>query len=188
MRSGLGRRAVAICCCGLLLVMAPGCSFVFVRGAPSEPPMDPVPTARLECTESAVAPAVDTVLGVMSAVGAMIGIAGYAQGCDPPPKPGQWEILGRCWDRNMSGGIALAAGIPALVLLGSAVYGYVKTSRCRQVNAAIVACQSADLDACQWLSPPPPPARLDRGLEGDRCTSDGDCGTDLICRRNQCRR
>ena len=103
-----------------VLGLVSGCSFITVRGAP-----DPIPTERpVQCTESRIPPALDTVPAVVLLGGGslLIGEA-FSQrggGQDSPA-----AIL------FVTGVAAVLAGLP---FAGSAWYGYVKTGRCRDLN------------------------------------------------------
>lgn len=103
-----------------VLGLVSGCSFITVRGAP-----DPIPTERpVQCTESRIPPILDTVPAVVLFGGGslLIGEAFNQRGGgqDSPA-----AIL------FVTGALGVLAGLP---FAGSAWYGYVKTSRCRDLN------------------------------------------------------
>lgn len=111
-------RAIALVL-AVVLALAPGCSFLTVRGAPSsDPGVRPV-----DCTQSRFAPIVDTVpaavlLGVALAV--LVDISGSDQGEE---------------GRVLAGGlVVIVFGLPGIPFGLSALYGYRKTGRCRAMN------------------------------------------------------
>jgi len=140
--------AAALICGGSLLLSGSGCSLVFVRppraGAEGATPAEPP-----RCTESRAAPAADTAIGGTLLFLAVVGLAGYAQGCDSSG----WF---RCMGRDMGGALAIGAGIPSAAFLGSAWYGYRKTGQCRRTRAQTSACDPADCDGAEvsWMPPP----------------------------------
>ena len=103
----------------LLAVSNSSCSFVLVSG----PPGDAAARSEWSCTESVGPPVTDTVLagvgGMMTLF--LLALSGLSD-----------------TDTNPQGRVALFA-LPAVVLpAGSAVYGYVQTSRCRRAQRARV--------------------------------------------------
>lgn len=104
----------------VVIALAPGCSFLTVRGAPStDPGVRPV-----DCTRSNFAPIVDTVpaavfLGIASAILVDISDSGENDG-----------------ERVLGGFAAIVFGLPGLPFAASAIYGYRKTGRCRAMNRA----------------------------------------------------
>lgn len=111
-------RAVAVFL-AVTLALAPGCSFLTVRGAPSsDPGVRPV-----DCTQSRFAPIVDTVPAVI-----LLGIAAAAL-ADTASK-GEGEE-----GEALAGGlVVIVFGLPGLPFAASAFYGYRKTGRCREMN------------------------------------------------------
>src|SRR5512138_3263630 len=98
-----------------VLALAPACSFLTVRGAPSsDPGVRPV-----DCTQSRFAPIVDTVPAVI-----LLGIAAAALSDTANSGPGEEG-------RALAGGlVVIVFGIPGLPFAASAWYGYAKTSKC----------------------------------------------------------
>ena len=100
----------------LLAVSNSSCSFLLVSG----PPGDAAARSEWSCTESVGPPVTDTFL---ASVGGMMTLLVLA-------------LSGLADDTNSQGRVALFA-LPAVVLpAGSAVYGYVQTSRCRRAQRA----------------------------------------------------
>ncbi|MDX2090526.1 MAG: hypothetical protein SFX73_21890 [Kofleriaceae bacterium] len=88
------------------LVLLSGCSLVFVDGPPSQPPPPP---AIAQCDTSRIPPAIDTVIAVLAATGAIY----FAQSDDDMAGVGV----------VVEGGLALGFGLSALT-------GYRRTGRC----------------------------------------------------------
>jgi len=121
----------------VLALSQSGCS-IFLMQAPPSPPIDR-PDAPIECSDSILAPAIDTALAV-----AMIGI-GISAFVGPKSSPA-----------NGWGSLATAAifGVPACI-------GYGKRDRCEAFKAENSACISGNEAACLRLNPkwaPPPGA------------------------------
>lgn len=139
--TGARRRAVSVCCCAVVATTAPGCSMITVRG----PPKDPSP--QVDCTESVVAPMLDTVLVVLTAA---LAVSIATEKCTST------EFMG-CLGHDISQApatvaVAVGAGLYAI----SAGFGYWKTSRCRTTVACV---RKDDADACKEIGWPPPSAR-----------------------------
>ncbi len=135
-----GRRAMSVCCCAIIGMTVPGCSLITVRGPPKDPP------PQMECTESGVAPMLDTIVAV---VGAALAVSIATEKCTST------EFMG-CLGHDTSQGAATATvGVGAVVYAISAGYGYWKTARCRTATACV---RKADGDACKDIGWPPPPA------------------------------
>jgi hypothetical protein len=120
-----------------------GCSFVLVKGRPSAP-VDP--NGNFDCTTSQAAPVVDIALGLLSAGSGAVALANV------PSSP--------CSDYSCVGGdVVKGFGIAALavgaVYLASGVYGFVKTSGCRDAVAAQRACLDGDRNTCNRLTQAP---------------------------------
>ena len=127
----------------ILVSVLPGCSFVLVRGGPS-PPVDP--NKDFECTTSPVAPAVDVALAVLSGGGGAVALA------TAPHSP--------CSDYSCIGGDAVKGlGVAGLVVgavyLASGVYGFVKTTGCKESLAAQRACLDGNRSMCVRLGQAP---------------------------------
>jgi hypothetical protein len=105
----------------LLLVLATGCSFITVRGAPSKDPgVRPV-----DCTRSRFAPVADTVPAAI-----LLGIATIAFVQAAGKDEGE--------EGSKLGGFLVGTvfGIGGLPFALSAWYGFARTGRCRAMNAA----------------------------------------------------
>lgn len=130
----MGRLALLI-----LGSVLPACSFMLVKGAPSAP-VDP--DSRFECTTSSAAPAVDVALAAVSAGG------GAALIATAPHSP--------CSDYSCVGGdavkgLGIAGVVAGALYLASGVYGFVKTSGCREAVAAQRACLDGNTNMCDRL-------------------------------------
>jgi hypothetical protein len=103
----------------ITLALAPACSFLTVRGAPSnDPGVRPV-----DCTQSRFAPIVDTVPAVVLlgiALAALADVSETGEG-----EEGQALVGGL---------VVIVFGLPGLPFAASAFYGYRKTGRCRDMN------------------------------------------------------
>jgi len=127
---------------------ASGCSFIFVRGPPSDRPQ----YGAIDCTSSVVAPVLDLVWAGLNGTGALQA-ASTSQAT---------------WDANTttSRGAVIGIGLTWLVVSGvSAIYGFKTTEACRRA----VAAQSTRL-------PPPPPPTFPEGCSRDvDCKEDRIC-------------
>lgn len=117
-----GTRASCVVVAALVLC---GCSFVAVRRPPPSPPP---PGAPLECTQSRVAPGLDTAGAIVTPV-AGLGAWGL---CTFLQTQQSWASE----PRNLSCGTVLWAtlGVTA-AYTGSAVYGFHETGACRRLAA-----------------------------------------------------
>jgi len=105
------------------LTVAPACSLLTVRGAPSRDPG----TRPIDCTRSRFAPIVDTVPAVVL-LGTALAVLADISGDDANDGDA---------GRTLAGGlVVIVFGVPGLPFAGSAWYGYAKTGRCRRMNAA----------------------------------------------------
>lgn len=98
--------------------MLGGCSWLFVKPPPAvayAPPRD------VECTESLIAPVVDTALAVASVA---LGTFAIVDACDD------------CEYRDMSILIGATMAPPAVAFSLSASHGYASTAACREASAA----------------------------------------------------
>jgi hypothetical protein len=107
-----------------LLVTSPGCSFLFVRTAPSPDGGIVSRSQPGECTSSRLAPGFDTGIGAFQLVRTGMAVAADDSVYDDPD-----QLLSREAD------IAIGASLAAL-FVGSAVYGFVHTGRCSALRAA----------------------------------------------------
>lgn len=114
--SNLMRAALSL----LLLSSSSGCSFIFVRTPPSDGRISTVRSSN--CTSSKLAPGFDTAFGALELVR-----TGMAATADKSVYSNPDAPLSREAD------IALGAGFAAL-FVGSAVYGFVNTSRCSRLQ------------------------------------------------------
>jgi hypothetical protein len=109
----------------LLLSSSSGCSFIFVKTPPSDPPPRGGVTSRVapaDCTSSRLAPGFDTAFGALQMVRTGMAATASDSVYDNPNAP-----LSREAD------IALGASFMAL-FVGSAIYGFVNTSRCSRLQ------------------------------------------------------
>jgi hypothetical protein len=129
-----------------LALLPAGCSFAFVDGPPTIHKQLPY----FECTSSNVLPTVDTALGViygLAAVGTLVDGASSSSSSYSDNK-----------------GDAMLAGAAGLVLVASGIYGYQKTSSCREAKEQLMVRlgngpgfaphpEAPPVDP--WLNPPP---------------------------------
>jgi len=129
-----------------VLALFPGCSFAFVDGPPTTHKQLPY----FECTSSNVLPTVDAALGVI------YGVAGVGMLVDGASSSGSYQ------DNNKSD--AILAGAAAAVLVASGIYGYQKTSSCREAKEQLMvrlgngpgfAPRPAAPPVDPWLNSPP---------------------------------
>ncbi len=111
--------------------MGSGCSFLFVHG----PPKNHQQVQYFDCSTSNVMPVLDTIFGAASAL-TVVGAASDSS---------QFSDLG-----SRKAAVAVY-GAEAALFLGSAVYGYTKTSDCRAAQTEMLARMP--------LLPPAPAAR-----------------------------
>jgi hypothetical protein len=135
-------RAVAplALCTVLLSVSGSGCSFVFVDGPPTMHKQLPY----FECTSSNALPTVDLVLGAVIGIGAGAELAASS---------------GSTYSSGNNTGAAVAIGEAAL-FAASAIYGYQKTSSCREAKADLMLRLPRNPGYGPGFGPyaPPPPA------------------------------
>jgi hypothetical protein len=119
---------------GLVTILGPGCSFLFVHPAdttapPGAPPLTPQQLAGVSCTESVASPVIDVVLGsVLFAAGTVMLV--YAVSCS---SSGGGTLT--CPSSTAAPyAVAAGLGLPGLLLGGSSVYGFVKTHQCRSLH------------------------------------------------------
>lgn len=141
--TALTRRLIAACTCLALS----GCSFVNVQRA--RPPAEVEDPRVLEtCTTTSEAPAADTVLAGVGLIG------GYAWMIySLMPAPNCTETYSSTCSSRGNPLPGLGAMVAGGVFVGSAIYGYVSTARCRRHIVAERRCASGDLWTCQKLSP-----------------------------------
>jgi hypothetical protein len=116
----------------LALLVCSGCSFIVVRGSPSRAPGDPGPP---RCSSAPVGPVIDTaavVLATIAAITAHSKLSNHTPGEDI-----NYDFLRFQRDWSIVGGALFA---------GSAAYGWVRTTRCRNAKNAY------------WENPTPPAA------------------------------
>jgi hypothetical protein len=109
--------AVAVALCG--------CSFVAVRRPPQSPPP---PGAPLECTQSRVAPAFDTVGAILVP---LVGLSAAAV-CELEQSQQSWAS--EPMDLHCGNIVWATAGVTA-AYVASAIYGFHETGACRRVAA-----------------------------------------------------
>ncbi len=105
------------------LVGACGCSFIAVRRPPRPPA---APGAPLECTESRVAPALDTAGAIVTPIAGLTlwGLCTFASAMQ------SWSSN----PKHLSCGVVLGAtALSTAAYTGSAVYGYRATADCRRL-------------------------------------------------------
>ena len=118
-----------------LVMIAPGCSFIFTRGPPPTPPPGRdggrSRTAPPDCTSSVAAPVVDTVLGTASVALVVAGVAG-ATYKDPPCRTGEWFCgFGNGWTQAAGAGAIIVGTLTGALFIASAAVGYTRTAACR---------------------------------------------------------
>jgi hypothetical protein len=129
----------------VLALFPTGCSFAFVDGPPTTHKQLPY----FECTSSNVLPTVDAVLGGIygiAAVGTLVDAASSSSSSYSDNK-----------------GDAILAGAAAAVLLASGIYGYQKTSSCREAKEQLMVrlgngarfAPVPTRPGDPWLEPPP---------------------------------
>lgn len=118
-----------------------GCSFVFVSG----PPSNHAQLASFSCSESRVAPVLDTIMAVLQALNFV-----YAASIDDQQ-----------WDDNYDGDPPIGRGtvIPlyaaaALLATGSAYYGYKRTGDCRDAKAQAMMRRGWSPGQGPYVAPP----------------------------------
>jgi hypothetical protein len=104
-----------------LLATSSGCSFIFVKTPPADGRI--VKARAGDCTSSRLAPGFDTAFGTLQLVRTAMAAAAPDRVYEDPNQP-----LSRGAD------IGLGVGFAAL-FVGSAVYGFVNTSRCSRLRA-----------------------------------------------------
>jgi hypothetical protein len=115
-------RALAIA-----VLLSGGCSFALVHGPAAHRPPDEPPV----CTDVPAPPVVDTIVAVLAGAGAYAFHRDLQSSSDQDPLPlADDHLFGRAV-RNL-----LAVG--AVIELGSAIYGFVKTSHCVAAKRAYV--------------------------------------------------
>ena len=106
----------------LILLVLGGCSFIFVAA----PPRNATPDA--DCTESRIAPGVDTVVALGLGAIAIASLAASKPSC-----------TGDCLPSEVGQGVATAVGgamiVPAIIYGVSAFGGFDKTGACRDLHA-----------------------------------------------------
>jgi hypothetical protein len=120
----------------VLLFSTSGCSLIFVK-----PPSSTghVAGPRRECTSSKLAPVLDTLF-----TGAQVARTAFAVGADDSVYDDPAQPLSRGAD------VGLGLGFTAL-FLGSAIYGYVNTSKCSKGSRE--PSDDDDLSPERWTSP-----------------------------------
>jgi len=150
---------------GAALCFSSGCSFLFVKAPPEQPP---VRGERVRCTESKVAPVLDTIGLTFQGFRTVVAVSS---------NEGDYQGAPISRDADIGFGI-LFAGLHA----ASAVYGYGAVSRCADSHALSDASSNAD-----DLPPPPrrpvPPATAHRSAA---CGDDFDCKSDRVCENGVC--
>jgi hypothetical protein len=139
----LGRPAVLA---AIFALFPAGCSFAFVDGPPTTHKQLPY----FDCTSSKVLPTVDAVIGGAYGIGAVASLAGSSSS-------GTYSSSN---DRSDT----ILAGATAILFVASAVYGYQKTSSCREAKEQLMlrmgngpgfAPGPAPPPVDPWLNPPP---------------------------------
>jgi hypothetical protein len=135
------RRAVALFVLVTFVGAEAGCSWIFMK---KEPPLPIEPTPPVECTSSATAPIVDTVVAVATGVTAIVGVVG---GLIVLQDSTGWEGL------NAAGwiGVGILAALFPIPTGFSAAYGFKHANACERLKALQAACVSGDQDACTRL-------------------------------------
>ena len=133
-----------------LVVGCAGCSFVAVRRAPAGPP--PAPDAPLECTQSRVAPGLDTAGAIVTPIVGVVtwGLCAFAESMQ------SWSSD----PRHLDCGLVLGATVlGTAAYTGSAVYGFHSTGTCRRLVAERARAPAPEIPAHPLpanLAPGPP--------------------------------
>lgn len=209
------RPIIALCCCAVILVTAPGCSLLSM----TRPPSEPVAPDELRCTSSRAAPVAD-VVGIAAIVAGTIAaeaaIFSGSYGPNPCGNTSGWGALGcnLAYEINRdqyarvqaAGGVLVAAGGLALaVVYGLSVgQGFKDAARCDELRdwaarAAVdpsvpwpvekPAGEEGEAPPIQPSAVPPTPHHLPEKVpENGRCEDDHDCAEGLVCPMGWCKR
>ncbi len=171
-RRPFARRVLAV----LLVAVLPGCSWIFVHKAPEEPiPRSP----PLVCTSSAASPILDT---VGTAILGATGVATTIVAASAKTTTGMLAVTSEQKTAGVLVGVALMGGATALGF--SAAYGYDRTSECRGLKEAQLACVSGTEGACKALEAREP---WRSGLSpGEACKDSAQCETGNVCQAGRC--
>ena len=142
MKRASGGLAVGVAVTALL--MAPGCSWLFVKAPPPAPPNRSRPLPPVECTSSVAAPAMDT--GGVVLFG-LVGAGTVVVGAGTSTCPAFF-----CQSSGWKTG-EIVAGVAMLALattLGfSAAYGYSTTAECQNLTQGQSSCLTGVEAACR---------------------------------------
>jgi hypothetical protein len=134
----------------LVLALLSGCSFVFVSGPPPQHEQLPY----FSCTESRVAPVLDTIFAVLQGANFILASSSTDEQ----------------WADNFNGDppISRASSIPlyavaTLLGIGGAYYGYTRTAACRDARAQAMGRTNRNFGQPQTWPPPGPYAPPPQG-------------------------
>lgn len=141
----------------LVLALVSGCSFVFVSGPPPQHEQLPY----FSCTESRVAPVLDTIFAVLQGANFILATSSSDEQ----------------WADNFNGDppISRSASIPlyavaTLLAVGGAYYGYTRTAECRDARAQAMGRTNRNFGQPQTWPPSgpyaPPPQGPDAPPQG----------------------
>ena len=116
-RAVIGRILVVISSLSLA-----SCSWMFVTPPPSTPPR----SGAVRCTETRAAPVFDTIIAVPSVLVALAGVSILADD-NETTNDEIGDVFGVLF--------LIGGGVPAALFGTSAIYGYTRTSRCRDMRA-----------------------------------------------------
>jgi hypothetical protein len=155
MAGHVASKTASIAGVALLVIVTPGCSFVFTRGPqpslPGPPSTEPSKPVAAECTSSVAAPVTDTVLSTLSVAILVGGVAALAT-----PEPPCTSFCFRGFNQGVGWTGIIVGGITSAIFIASAVTGYQRTADCR-----------ASLEAGARL--PPPRASVPPSIPDEVC-------------------
>lgn len=157
---------VALLC--LLSLLLTGCSALFVTAPPRTTARDVEP----ECTTSAVAPVVDTIVGALQAL--RTGYALSASDADYADFP-------------ISRGADAALGaVLTVAFAASAAYGFSTTSSCSDAKREFRTRPPAERAPSPPGTQPPSAPTPSKPRPFAECTFDGQCAATRVCEQGRC--
>jgi hypothetical protein len=136
--------------------------------------------ANLNCTSTNVAPTVELVAGAGSAVLGVAAIGEASKSCSG------FECIGN----DAAKRVAVGAIVVGAVYLASSVYGFSKTSGCREAISWQRACFDGNKYNCDVLTRRTSPHEVaPSACVGEPCASTFDCAVEAgICYEGKCRK